>query len=375
MPDQRIAAVILSMGFDELTATVVEGRHAHRVPLGSSLDVVEPVTLLREELNHITRAAGGGLPQLRAFTEDWGRALLAPALLSNPPDILILIPQGVLHDLPFHAVLTDDGTPLGCRSGISYASSASLFVRCCDRGRAARTRPAGDTPVRGGGTDVYAEAGDQAFAELAQAVAARIEGGSLGQQPFGFTRSALKSWAVEDEPPNVLCAVAHGYIDAEHYALSGLLVDPDPGVSNRARRIYDRYYSFRDLPLRSAPASEPLARPAEVLTELELELEPALPVELALLLACSAGAGVLVEGDQPASLAESLLRAGCASVIAPMWASHIDYVRTWILRFIDAWIDERRPKAIAAREAYRALPDAADVPDRLGPLHLRGDWR
>ena len=96
-------------------------------------------------------------------------------------------------------------------------------------------------------------------------------------------------------------------------------------------------------------------------------------VELTILLACSAGASDVLQGDEPASLAEALVRLGSVSVIAPMWACDHLLARTWIQAFLAAWNRRGMPKAMAAREAFLALGDGTDVTE-LGPIHLRGDW-
>ena len=121
------------------------------------------------------------------------------------------------------------------------------------------------------------------------------------------------------------------------------------------------------------PAGLPVAKPAEVLTLADIEMDEPTQVDLTILLACSAGTSEVMQGDEPASIAESLLRLGGVSVIAPMWACDHAIARAWIHSFLPAWNRREMPKALAAREAFLALGDGTDVA-QLGPIHLRGDW-
>lgn len=115
---------------------------------------------------------------------------------------------------------------------------------------------------------------------------------------------------------------------------------------------------------------------AEILTSAELEVDGRIDAQLVVLLACSTGWGRVLDGDEPASLAESFLHIGAPSVIAPMWDSDYGPTREWAQRFFEAWAGQGYPKALAARHATRELRDGsyADRPERLGALTLRGDW-
>ena len=148
---------------------------------------------------------------------------------------------------------------------------------------------------------------------------------------------------------------------ASGYSKSGFGVDI-------AGKSLDR----RDVPLRLPPGeTSPLA--TEVLTAAELENFSYSRTELVCLLGCSAGLGRVLQADEPASLAETFLKLGSSSVIAPMWDAHIKPTRQWILRFLDSWLRDGKPKALAARDATGALLDSYG-PQFAGVLTLRGDW-
>jgi hypothetical protein len=57
---------------------------------------------LAGDLADPTAIAEADLPELEAFASGWGRRLLPPAVLSSPPHVLVLVPNGFLHTLPLH---------------------------------------------------------------------------------------------------------------------------------------------------------------------------------------------------------------------------------------------------------------------------------
>lgn len=171
----------------------------------------------------------------------------------------------------------------------------------------------------------------------------------------------------------VACIISHGFADLTVHGDSGILIDPPTAVATFHQRVGDETFARMDIPMRDVPAGLATARPAEVLTLGEIEMDDPTSVELTILLACSAGASDVLQGDEPASLAEALVRLGSTSVIAPMWACDHVLARAWIRAFLAAWHRRGIPKALAARAAFLALGDGSDVTG-LGPIHLRGDW-
>jgi CHAT domain-containing protein len=196
----------------------------------------------------------------------------------------------------------------------------------------------------------------------------------LDERRPGLTRSAVKD-AVHAEP-DVLVLVAHGHLDPTTHQMSGLLVNPQgevgwQSIALRAGQLFE----FRDLPLSPAPPLHSSAR-AEVLTTAELEIFTQLRSELVVLLACSSGAGHLMAGDEPASIAETFLRLGAASVIAPMWDAGYEASLEWVAAFFDEWLRQGRVKAVAARNATSRLRAELgdDHLERFGAFSIRGDF-
>ncbi len=390
--DLRVGAVEYAVTRESVSAVWHDpsGSTDHQV-MGPTARILSRVDELREELRDTMAVARGRVPRLREFAEAWGLDLLPEGLTRSMPDVVVVVPHTFLHDVPLHVVRAGPmGEELGAVVGLSYASSRSLFVRCAGR-NPARARdpaawtfpaePAGDGGPRsliGGAADVLT--GDhEPFRALARSLSSFFDGGTvtLFDGPGPYSRAAVKA-AFRREPFDVLCVVAHGYTDPINHRMSGLMVELDTGgLVKRAIPLHGgRYFDFRDLPLRRFPAAVRTASRAEVLTAAELEVDGRIDTQLVVLLACSTGWGRVMQGDEPASLAESFLHIGAPSVLAPMWDSDYEPTREWVHRFCQGWVELGYPKALAARHAAREMRDGsyADHPERLGALALRGDW-
>jgi CHAT domain-containing protein len=368
--DLSIAGLVYLVTGREIQVAVVGRDGSQWIGLGDVSQVLGPIARLRDELARDTEVAVRRLPELTLFAAGWGRSLVPPAILADPPDVLVIVPHALLHGLPLHLVQAADGRALACCSGISYASSPTLLLRAAARKparRADRAEWAEHRVAAGGGTDVLSH-GDDQF----RSIAADVLGEFGAAMSDSFFRADVRS-ALRNPGNRVACIISHGFVDPNAHADSGILIDPPMGVLTRHQRIGDETFTRTDLPMRDLPAGLAMARPAEVLTLGEIEMDDPTSVELTILLACSAGASDVLQGDEPASLAEALLRLGSVSVIAPMWACDHLLARAWIRHFLAAWQSRGMPKAMAAREAFLALGDGTDVTE-LGPIHLRGDW-
>ena len=323
--------------------------------------------------------ARGRVPRLREFSEGWGRELLPGAAVES--DVVVVVPHAFLHDVPLHLVRVGPaGEWFGALVGVSYSSSRSLFVRCAKR-NSARRQGAHVNSFTGGGTDVLS-GNNEPFRELVRSVAGSFDADDVllhGENwPHIYTRSALKAAFRAEEPFDVVCVAAHGYTDPINHRMSGLMVEHDThGLGSRKIPLHGgRYFDFRDLPLRRVPGTIRPATRTDVLTAAELEVDGHIDTQLVVLLACSTGWGRVLEGDEPASLAESFLHIGAPSVVAPMWDSDYDASRAWVQGFFDAWVDQGHPKALATRDVMQQMQEGphADRPERIGALALRGDW-
>jgi CHAT domain-containing protein len=391
-----VQAIAYSVDHESISALWFDSGRS-QVGLGRTAEFLPKVDALREELGRTLDVATGRVPALQGFMTGWGRELLPPAILASPPDVLVLIPHALLHDLPLHLVITDSGRHLGAECGISYCSGLTLFSSCTRRNPSrlgdldSWRFGESDAPasfrrhrtLRIGGVDVAA-GGDDAFAGLAHALAERFadsESVTVTEWPDralyrGTVLNQFRPHALLETTPDIVCLIAHGDIDAERHDLSGLLLGTRMGVmgskTSLGASIDGASFHRRDLPLRAAPAVR-TAVPTEVLTAAELESFGYSNSELVCLLGCSAGSGRVLQADEPASLAETFLKLGSAAVIAPMWDAHILPTGEWITRFFEAWLEEGKPKALAARDAAAQTLRSYE-PQLAGVLTLRGDW-
>ena len=398
--DLRVAGLELAVGAAEIAAiwTTPAGER-RRIPVGATAELMPKIDALRAELRDPMRIATGRTPRLAEFCAGWGRSFLPAAELAAAADVLVLVPHGPTHDLPLHLIEVEGGAgeparPLGAVAGVAYASSRSRAIRSVGRNPARRRKLSAwrcdgavadateeTAPVRSvfsGGVDVLGDL-SPSFRATCEQVASHFGGERrLFTKPeFPYNRAALKA-ATRKDQPSALCVMAHGFIDDDNHRMSGLLVARDTwGSARRSIPLWGgRYFDFGDLPLRRVPRNIGAGDGAEVFAAAELEIDASIESELVMLLGCSAGWGRVLQGDEPTRLAETWLKIGAASVLAPMWDAPIAAVEQWTEAFMEGWIDLDLPKALAMRRAMRLMREGSfgNAPERLGVMALRGDW-
>lgn len=373
-----VAGLVYAVSDRDVRAVVVRGGERRQYLIGS-LAAVSEVDELRAELARPAALASGNLPRLARFMQGWGQRLIPSDLLASPPEVLVVVPHSIVHDLPLHLVLDDAGHPLGTVTAFCYASSLALFDACVRRnparGADAPGRPGAGAAARMEvvAADVLAETDGQ-FRRLADQLRQDFQG-EVRISAYGTRLNAKSRFFGSEEPPNVVCVVAHGYVDLQDHKLSGLLLAADQGLMSRFTvPVGGRSLEFTDLPLREPPLVPAPVRPAHTLTAADLEMRGISVSDLVALLGCSAGLGRTLVGDEPASVAESFLHIGTASVIAPLWDTDVQATSVWMGRFFGGWRGEGLCKAVAARDATRAMHADGWRPEHYGALTLRGDW-
>jgi CHAT domain-containing protein len=343
---------------------------------------------LKAELRATSTILMEEAPRLDEFMEEWGLTLLPSSLREyiDKVDVLMIVPHGVIHDLPLHLVKLEDGTRLGVAAGVAYCSSHTLFTDCSRRN--IRRSPLGmtefdrDQPWSGRAlaSEVRIAVSDtpRPSDELLDPIAGALstafsEGASVTMRRATFSAVSMMG-RLGKSSPDVLCLVAHGFVDIRTPERSGLVLLDSGEISGFQMPLFGSSVSLEDQPYGVVPSEWKPARPPAVLSAGQLEFEFESRQDLVLLLACSAGYGVLTATDRPASLAESFLQAGATSVIAPSWDIDARATAMWATAFSQAWHQGGQPKAIAARHSLAVLLDHGYAPVKAGAFTVRGDW-
>lgn len=345
---------------------------------------------------------------MRDFSQCWGRELLPSHDRLRGFDVLLIVPHHFMHGVPLHLVHSDDGQALATSHGVAYCSSGTLLARCVERNRAREfdahtwTFPIGNdgTVVAGPpvttclsyGVDVLTDK-DAAYQKVAEAFARHFSENAIATSRQEIKNALDPSRRIAGAEcwvhPDVICLVCHGYYDSTTADQSGLLLAARLGfVDLRNIRVHGdtmlriQDHPFAEIPLRlepTRPGSAPLGIfEPEALTIGELRVFCETDAQLVGLFGCSTGMGAVASADDYVSLAYQWLKTGAASVIANLWEADFTIITNWVERFAVNWIELRQPKAIAAREATRALlvdqPDLTEQPALWGSLVVLGDW-
>ncbi|MBL9120782.1 MAG: CHAT domain-containing protein [Phycisphaerae bacterium] len=208
---------------------------------------------------------GSDMPELRELHE-----LLLRPIVSEIADAsrLIVVPHGVLHGVPFHA-LYDGSRHVIDRFRVSTAPSAALAV--------ARTKPGSGRPT----APLIIGVPDRAAPSIAievDAVATVWPGATVLREEFATAAAFMASAS----NANVLHLACHGRFAESMPWASGL-------------RLSDRWVSLREI--------------------LSLHLR----ADLVILAGCDTGRATIEPGDEQIGLARSFLAAGARAVIVSQW--------------------------------------------------------
>ncbi len=287
------------------------------------------------------------------------RQLVGAALGELPGDVrrLIIIPDGLLHQLPFGALrATKDTAPLATRYQISVAPSATLWRRWIER----RPQQAEDTVLvladpsmpydtsaaspertveRGGlaGRALIFRPLPQARQEGEAALAA-LGGGRMlvGAQA---TKAALQSASLERFC--VLHFATHSFIDEENPENSGVLLAPAPG------------------------SPDGLLQPRDI-------VELRLAGKVVALSSCSSARGFVLPGEGVMGLARSFFQAGAHAVLGSLWPVRDDEAALLFERFY-AHLADRQSVAEALASAQRDRFAAGAPPAAWAGFVVLGD--
>jgi tetratricopeptide (TPR) repeat protein len=207
------------------------------------------------------------------------QALLDSALASLPDGVtrLVIVPDDVLHRLPFDALPLDDGTPLVQRFEVGVAPSVAVLHHL-------RSRPPGIGEPR-----ILAFADPRLPREV----------------PVGDARSETYRSAFEETGglPRLAAAAA----EADRISRYGV-----HAVVRTREAASEAFLKRSALALAPGGGEAGFLGPAEI-------ARLRIPADMVVLSACRTAGGVLVGGEGVQGLTAPLLRAGARSVVATLW--------------------------------------------------------
>jgi CHAT domain-containing protein/tetratricopeptide (TPR) repeat protein len=233
---------------------------------------------------------------------------------------LLIVPHGILHSLPFHA-LFDGQQYLIDTFSISYAPSATIFSLCH-----VRSANRSDTALVLGVPDVAAPF----VLDESRAVAARIPASELflGE---AATASVLRE---KGKKCGVIHIATHGYFRQDHPMFSGI-------------RLGDGILSLYDL------------------------YQLKLPAQLITLSGCSTGLSALADGDELLGLARGLIYAGAQAALLTLWDVQDRSTAQFMTTFYSQ-LSNGENKAAAVRQAALELRVTYPHPYYWAPFVLLG---
>jgi CHAT domain-containing protein len=316
---------------DELVLFVFDSRRLSAIRLGSVARIVELVDRFRFQVrkfgfgeSYVQAHSADLLANVNAVLTDLYAALIGPAA-DELVDArrLMIVPHGVLHYLPFHALIDPSGTPLVERVEIAYAPSAGVLASCWDR----------PGPPNKLGQRLLVGVPDAAIPHVAGEVEAleRVFGQSLVLSGDAATEQAFRSQAPQ--------------ADVIHLASHAVFREDNPLFS--AIRLADGWLSLYDLYSLRLRAS------------------------LVTLSACETGVSEVLAGDELVGLARGFFQAGSASVVVSLWAVN-DASTAQLMAGFYAHLDAGLGPAAALRAAQIELRSATPHPFYWAPFLVMG---
>ena len=235
--------------------------------------------------------------------------LIAPiaGLLASAKHV-IFAPHGLLHHVPFHALFDGEAYVLD-KFSVSYAPSASVYARCCEK----TCNSTGDSLILG-----IPDAQAPLIQEEVEALARILPGAQL------FTGDSAGETVLKQHGPSsrIVHIATHGYFRQDNPMFSSIRL----GTSYLS--LYDLYH-FK------------------------------LPAELIVLSGCATGRNTVSPGDELMGLVRGLLQSGAQSLMLSLWDVHDASTRDFMIAFYSRLAQgEAKPEAMrgAMAEVRRSHP-------------------
>jgi CHAT domain-containing protein len=233
---------------------------------------------------------------------------------------LVIVPHGVLHYLPFHALFDGERYMIDSHT-MSYAPSATVFALCQQKASSAT-----GAPLVMGIPDAQAPL----ILDEARSVAKILRGAELvlGKEA---NEQALRTKGLRSR---LLHIATHGTFRQDNPMFSGI-------------RLGNAYLSLYDL--------------------YQLKLE----AELVTLSGCATGLNVVTAGDELLGLIRGLLYAGAQTLLLTLWNVHDGSTAEFMCRFYER-LQAGADKGSALQESMQDLRDRYPHPYHWAPFVLIG---
>jgi CHAT domain-containing protein len=326
LPENTTALEFFQTG-DRILLTLIDRRRVEILPITIAPRVANILRLLQFQLSKYRLGSEyaqmfrdsmmqSTLTHLRALYEE----LLAPVRARIDCEHLLIVPHGVLHYVPFHALHDGSGFIID-RCTVSYAPSASVFAACARR-QATASGPA----LLMGVPD-----------EKAPSIRTEIEQlGALMPGSLRYVGASASEYILRSHGP------ASRYV---HIATHGFFRQDSPMFSSI--RLGNSHLSLYDL------------------------YQLKLPVELVTLSGCATGLNVVASGDEVIGLSRGLFQAGAESLLLSLWDVHDRSTAEFMKLFYSA-LQSGRTKAQAVREAMLEVRESYPHPHQWAPFVLMG---
>ena len=270
----------------------------------------------------VERAAAPHLNATVANLRGIAAALVAPLEdLLVPGGRLVVVPHGILHGLPFHALPCGDGW-LGDAFRVAYAPSAAVYVFC------SRKRPSGEGPPC---VLAVPDAAAPLVAVEADAVRRAMGPGACSLVGEAATSAALREAAATSR---LLHIATHGTHRPDHPTLSSLR------LADTWLNVYDVYG----------------------LT---------IGAEQVVLSACESGVARVGAGDELMGLARAFLFAGAPRVLCSQWRVS-DEATASLMESYHAALGRGVPCEIALQDAMRRVRELHPHPYHWAAFFMVG---
>jgi len=313
--DDRIVLALLDRERLEIAAVSVMSRVAEHVRM-----LEFQFSKFRLGADYLRTFREALLKSTQAHLHELFNELLAPVWSRIDGRRLIVVPHGILHYVPFHALYTGSQYVVDA-CVVSYAPSASIYATCQEQADGGAT-----------GSLVLGVADEQA--PLIAAEARAVAGALPDAQLFigsGATEHVLRT---RGRDCRILHIASHGFFRPENPMFSGI-------------RLGDTYLNVYDL--------------------YRLRMR----ADLVTLSGCATGATVAAAGDELLGITRGLFCAGAKTLLLSLWNVHDESTATLMANFYQRVAAGDGP-VTALRNTMRQLRDQYPHPYHWAPFVVTG---